>query len=68
MYCIYYGRPFVETVREYARDAKAVIAWGSCASWGCVQAARPNPTGAVPIDKVRSTNTSSTRACTGSGA
>ena len=54
MYCIYYGRPFVETLREYARDAKAVIAWGSCASWGCVQAARPNPTRAVPIDKVLS--------------
>lgn len=52
MYCIYYGRPFVETVKEYAKDAKAVIAWGSCASWGCVQAAKPNPTNAVPIDKV----------------
>jgi hydrogenase small subunit len=30
----------------------AVIAWGSCASWGCVQAAKPNPTNATPIDKV----------------
>jgi hydrogenase small subunit len=52
MYCIYYGRPFVEALKEYAKDAKAVIAWGSCASWGCVQAAKPNPTKAVPIDKV----------------
>ena len=52
MYCIYYGKPFVETLREYAKDAKAVIAWGSCASWGCVQAAKPNPTHAVPIDQV----------------
>jgi hydrogenase small subunit len=52
MYCIYYGKPFVETLKEYAKDAKAVIAWGSCASWGCVQAAKPNPTNAVPIDKV----------------
>ncbi|MDH4189725.1 MAG: hydrogenase small subunit [Betaproteobacteria bacterium] len=52
MYCIYYGKPFVETLKEYAKDAKAVIAWGSCASWGCVQAAKPNPTRAVPIDKV----------------
>ena len=32
-----------------AEDAAAVIAWGSCASWGCVQAAKPNPTTAVPI-------------------
>jgi hydrogenase small subunit len=52
MYCIYYGRPFVEVLKEYAKHAKAVIAWGSCASWGCVQAAKPNPTKAVPIDKV----------------
>jgi hydrogenase small subunit len=35
-----------------AEDAAAVIAWGACASWGCVQAAKPNPTHAVPIDKV----------------
>ena len=52
MYCIYYGKPFVETLKKYAKDAKAIIAWGSCASWGCVQAAKPNPTNAVPIDKV----------------
>ncbi len=52
MYCIYYGRPFVDVVKEYAKHAKAVIAWGSCASWGCVQAAKPNPTRATPIDKV----------------
>jgi hydrogenase small subunit len=52
MYCIYYGRPFVDVLKEYAKHAKAVIAWGSCASWGCVQAAKPNPTRATPIDKV----------------
>lgn len=52
MYCIYYGRPFVEVLKEYAKNAKAVIAWGSCASWGCVQAAKPNPTRATPVDKV----------------
>ncbi len=38
--------------KETAADAAAVIAWGSCASWGCVQAAKPNPTTAVPIHKV----------------
>lgn len=52
MYCIYYGRPFVDVLKEYAKHAKAVIAWGSCASWGCVQAAKPNPTRATPVDKV----------------
>ena len=46
------GRPFVEKLKEMAGDAMAVIAWGACASWGCVQAAKPNPTQAVPIDKV----------------
>jgi len=35
-----------------AKDAAAVVAWGSCASNGCVQAARPNPTGATPIYKL----------------
>lgn len=52
MYCIEAGRPFVEILKETAADAKAVIAWGACASWGCVQAAKPNPTRATPIDKV----------------
>ena len=37
---------------ESAEYAKYVIAWGSCASNGCVQAAHPNPTGAVPVHKV----------------
>ncbi|MBK1674529.1 uptake hydrogenase small subunit [Ectothiorhodospira shaposhnikovii] len=52
MFCISGGKPFVEKLKKSAEGAKAVIAWGSCASWGCVQAARPNPTQAVPIDKV----------------
>lgn len=52
MYCIVGGRPFVEQLRDVCKDAKAVISWGSCASWGCVQAAKPNPTRATPVDKV----------------
>ncbi|MDO9709332.1 hydrogenase small subunit [Paracraurococcus lichenis] len=52
MYCIIGGRPFVEQLREVCADAMAVISWGSCASWGCVQAAKPNPTQATPVDKV----------------
>lgn len=52
MSCIIGGRPFVDQLREVAKDCKAIISWGSCASWGCVQAARPNPTQATPIHKV----------------
>jgi hydrogenase small subunit len=52
MYCIQAGRPFVEKLRHMADHCKAIIAWGSCASWGCVQAARPNPTRATPVHKV----------------
>ena len=52
MYCIDGGRPFVEKLKAMAADAQVVVAWGSCASWGCVQSAKPNPTNAVPIDKV----------------
>jgi len=52
MSCIIGGRPFLDQLREVAADCQAVIAWGTCASWGCVQAAHPNPTQAVSIDKV----------------
>ena len=52
MYCIQGGRPYLDKLKPMAAHCKAIIAWGSCASWGCVQAARPNPTQAVPIHKV----------------
>ena len=52
MSCIIAGRPFLEQLKEAAADCKAIISWGSCASWGCVQAAHPNPTHAVPIHQV----------------
>jgi len=52
MFCFPGGRPFVERLREMAAGALAVVAWGSCASWGCVQAARPNPTQATPVHKI----------------
>lgn len=44
MCCIDGGRPFLKKLEAGARYAKAVVAWGNCASWGCIQAARPNPT------------------------
>lgn len=46
-YCCIGGRTALEILREKARHAKAIIAWGNCATYGCVQAARPNPTGAA---------------------
>ncbi len=47
VYCMVAGKPFSETVRETAAKAAAVIAIGSCASWGGVAAAEPNPTGCI---------------------
>lgn len=51
-YCCIAGKSAKETFLEAAAGAKAIIAWGSCASNGCVQAAKPNPTGATPIHKI----------------
>jgi len=52
MSCILGGKPYLEQLKKVAEHSMAIISWGSCASWGCVQAAKPNPTHAVPIHKV----------------
>jgi len=46
------GRTAKEIIVETAKGAKAVIAVGACAHWGSVQAARPNPTGAVGVSEI----------------
>jgi len=51
-YCCIGGRSALDIVTEAAEGAKAIIAWGNCASAGCVQAAKPNPTGAKPVHKI----------------
>lgn len=51
-YCCVGGRSAKQIVEEAAAGAKAVIAWGNCASAGCVQAANPNPTGAKPAHRI----------------
>jgi hydrogenase small subunit len=51
-YCCIGGRSALDIVHEAAEGAKAIIAWGNCASSGCVQAASPNPTGAKAVSKV----------------
>jgi hydrogenase small subunit len=47
------GKPVTmfERVTELAADAMAVIAIGTCASFGGISAAAPNPTKAVPVSK-----------------
>jgi hydrogenase small subunit len=52
VYCCIGGRSALDIVQEAAAGAKAIIAWGSCASNGCIQSAKPNPTGATPIHKL----------------
>ncbi len=52
IYCTIGGRTAKEIVEEAAQGAAAVIAVGACAHFGSVQAARPNPTGAVGIRDV----------------
>jgi hydrogenase small subunit len=52
VYCMIGGKTSMQILQEAAAGAKAVIAWGSCASNGCVQSAKPNPTNATPIHKL----------------
>jgi hydrogenase small subunit len=43
------GRTARDLLEEAASGAAAILALGACAHWGSVQAARPNPTGAVGV-------------------
>jgi hydrogenase small subunit len=47
IYCMIGGRTALEIVNDVAKDAGAIIAIGSCASWGGIPSADPNPTGAT---------------------
>jgi hydrogenase small subunit len=46
IYCKVGGQTAIEMVRECAAGAAAVVAIGSCASWGGMPSTGPNPTGA----------------------
>ena len=48
-YCTIGGKSTETILREAAANATAILAVGSCAFDGCVQAAAPNPTGAVGV-------------------
>ncbi len=49
IYCKVAGKTAMDTLAEIAPKAAAIISMGTCASFGGVQAASPNPTGAVGV-------------------
>jgi hydrogenase small subunit len=42
----------LDWVKNIAANSMAVVAVGSCASWGGIPSAVPNPTGAMPVSKI----------------
>ncbi len=52
IYCQVGGRTAVDSLKRCAAKAGAVVAVGSCASWGGVASAEPNPTGAKGAPQV----------------
>ncbi len=52
VYCKVAGKTNLETLEEIAPKAGAIIAVGTCATFGGIQAAAPNPTGAVGVRDV----------------
>jgi len=49
IYCMVGGKPVLETLKHVAKGAKVIIEAGSCATWGGIQAAWPNPTKSVSM-------------------
>ncbi|WP_243375399.1 hydrogenase small subunit [Geotalea sp. SG265] len=49
VYCCVAGRTALDTARQVCGNAMATVAVGTCASFGGLPAAAPNPTGAVGI-------------------
>ena len=52
IYCQIAGRTALDIVNDVASKAGAIIAIGSCASWGGIPSASPNPTGATGAPQV----------------
>jgi hydrogenase small subunit len=48
-YCTIGGRSALDIAREVCRDAAATVAIGTCAAFGGLPAAAPNPTGALSV-------------------
>jgi hydrogenase small subunit len=52
IYCMIAGKTILEIVKETAPGAAAIVAMGSCASWGGIPSADPNPTMAKPVHEI----------------
>jgi hydrogenase small subunit len=52
IYCMVGGRTAIDILNDVAAKAGAIIAIGSCASWGGIPSAEPNPTGATGVPMV----------------
>ena len=46
------GVSFVDHLQQTAKGAVAILAVGSCAAFGGIPMAKPNPTGAVPVSEL----------------
>ena len=49
VYCMSGGHTFTHLLKKASANAAAVIAYGTCAAYGGIQAAKPNPTGSSGI-------------------
>lgn len=52
IYCMVAGKPIVEHIKEAAEGAAAIIAIGSCSSWGGVASIGVNPTDARSLQDI----------------
>ncbi len=52
IYCQIAGKTMLHHTQEAAKHAAAIIAFGSCASWGGVQSTGPNPTEARGVSEI----------------
>jgi hydrogenase small subunit len=51
-YCQIGGKTAIDMLNETAKDCAAIVAIGSCASWGGIPSSGPNPTGAVGVKDI----------------
>jgi hydrogenase small subunit len=52
IYCKIAGRTAVDLLKDVGSKAGAIISIGSCASWGGIPSADPNPTGATGVPMI----------------
>lgn len=52
IYCMVAGKPILQHIKQAAEGAAAIIAIGSCASWGGVPSIGPNPTEAMALQDI----------------